>query len=185
MINKLTSYIVIVVLIIAVWFLLDRMDRLQENNERLLFNLEQSFDSSNTEILKLTKSELRKFNSDTILTALMDSFDIKFRNVVRVHKEKYYYNYDTTIKLVQTINDSIWDFSHKFDNCVSVKGYVDMTNKELRFDDLKLDYNSTTAYFWVRPKKFWFVHYGKKKYYLKSLNNCNNESTINEIEITK
>lgn len=185
MTDKLSTIIVIAGLILVAWFVMDRMDKLQKDNERLLFNLEQSLDSSNTEMLKLTKSEIKQYYSDTLLTALMDSLNFKFRNIGRVHNEKYYYNYDTTIHLVQTNNDSIWTFHHKFDGCVSVDGYVDTYNKNLRFNDLKLNYNSTTVYYWNRPKKFWFIHYGPKKYYLRSLNSCNNQSTVQEIEMFK
>jgi len=131
MTSKVMPYIIVVLLVITVYLLVDKMNKMQENNERLLFNLEQSIDSSNTEMLKLTKAEIKQFYSDTLLTALMDSFNFKFRNIGRIHNEKYVYSYDTTIHLIQTNNDSIWTFQHRFDGCVSVDGYVDVFNKDL------------------------------------------------------
>jgi hypothetical protein len=51
--------------------------------------------------------------------------------------------------------------------------------------DNSLTYNSTSAYFWQRPKKFWFVHYGKKQFFVRNLNNCTGETVIKEIKIKK
>lgn len=181
---KIWPYLAIVVMGIAIYLLLKQLSSMQDNVDRLVHNMEQSMEDNNAQVLELTKQELKKFGTDTLLTALMDSFDIRFRNIGRVHKEKYYYTYDTTIHLLQTNVDSIWDFHHKFDGCVSVDGYVDVSNKLLTFNDLKVNYNSTTVYYWQRPYKFWFIKYGKKKYYLRTLNSCNNESKVEEIQIS-
>jgi hypothetical protein len=167
---------------VAIYFLLKQLSTMQDNVDRLVTNFEQAMDD-NSKVLIFTTKEMKKYNRDTLLRKLMDSLNLKYKHIIDTHNETYIHNYDTTIYMVVE-SDSVWSFSNKFDDCVSIKGKVYPMQKAIHIDN-PITYNSTSAYFWQRPKKFWFIHYGKKQFFVRNLNNCTGETKIEEIKIEK
>ena len=82
------------------------------------------------------------------------------------------------------MDTNVMKFNHKFDECVSVSGDVDWGRKLMNFDSLDIKYNATTIIYWKRKHPIlWFL--SKKEYYPETMNNCNGETTITEIDIIK
>ena len=93
---------------------------------------------------------------------------------------------NTTITLIKNQEDTTYkDFQHRFDDCVEVIGKVNWSKDKLVFDKLKVDYNSTTVYYWKRKHKFWFIKFGRKQYQAETKNNCTGESKIIDIKFEK
>lgn len=182
--NKAWPYILVILMGVAMYFMYKQFSSLKDENDRLLHNMEQRLMNRQDEVLLLTKRELKKYNQDTLLNKLMDSLNIKAKHIISTINHKYHYVYDTTIYLaVDTLKPTIKRFGVKFNDCISAYGFVD-TNS-ITFDSIPVNYNATTVYYWNRPKKLWFIKYGKKQYFAGTKNNCTGESKVQKIDIIK
>ena len=182
--NKIIPYLILIIVVLIGWLMYKELQNLRDENDRLLHNMEQRLMNRQDEVLALTKKELIRYNQDTLLTKLMDSLSIKARQITGVINHKYRYVYDTTIYLViDTLKPMIKRFGVKFNDCVSVYGFVDTST--VTFDSIPINYNATSVYYWRRPNKFWFIRYGKKQYFSDTKNNCTGESKVQRIDIIK
>ena len=154
-----------------------------QNIKRQLENFEQIQSDNNAKILRLTKSEFKR--SDSLLKHKLDSLNIKLKRVNKIITHNYKYSYDTTIRLITVPNSQIKRFEYKPDNCIFVNGFVDTFADTLIFTTFDIDIESETFYFWERSKKFWFIKYGKKNQFAKTINNCSGETETTEINIVK
>jgi len=185
--QKYWKLILIIILCILVYIFFKQIQNLKQNNDRLLTNVEQLMNNNNSKILELTKQEFKKnyYDKDSLLRSIVDSINIRYRNIERTINYKYYHIYDTTITLITTSDSTIKKFKHEFDKCVSVSGEVNWKKSIIKFDSLKLNMNTTTLYYWKRPHKFLFINWGKKEHFAVTKNNCSGETKMTDIEIVK
>ena len=157
----------------------EKAERIREQNnvESLMISHKKQMDLT----LNLTKDEFREFKSELIST-IKDSLQIKTKQIERVTTNTYNYTYDTVRVELKPQNDSIFNFNHSFDNCMSIGGRVDILNKDIYFDDPVINYRSTSTYYWEKQKKFLFIKW-KKQYFKKTFNNCTGETKIEKIII--
>jgi hypothetical protein len=151
--------------------------RQQDNNNSLMLSHKQQMDLT----LKLTKDEFKKFKPE-LLQEIRDSLNVKSKQITNVTTNTYNYTYDTTKVPLTPQNDSIFKFKHKFDNCLSIAGRVDVFNKDLYFDTPEMNYKSTSVAYWEKTKRFFFIKY-HKELFQKTYNNCTGETKIEKIEI--
>jgi len=185
--NKLIPYIVIAALVAIIYLFWNHTENLREENRRLYNNMEQVIVDNNTKLLQLTREEFRLYVVDTLFNKLKDSMDLKWRHIEKTFNIKYHYTYDTTITLIQVkdSSDLFRRFNHKFDPCLSISGWVDLSIDSIHFN-APIQYNSTSIYYWQRPKKFWPIRWlYKKQHYIETENNCAGKDTIMEIQIIK
>jgi hypothetical protein len=175
---KYINYTVLIALIIGlIWFLINQ----RQNFYRKLENLEQITSNNNDIVLNLTKKEFKK--SDSLLKSKLDSLNVKIKHVERVYTNTYHHIYDSTKTVLITKENNVKSFNHVFDSCLSVSGRV--SNDSIFFDKTELNYNSETFYFWKRTKKIFFIPFGRKKHFVKTLNNCTGKTHTKEIIIKK
>jgi hypothetical protein len=186
--KKFWKLIVIIVLLLLIYLFFKQIQSLRKDNDRLLNNVEQLISNNNSKVLELTKDEFKKnyYDKDSLLKKIVDSINIKYKNIERTINNKYTFTYDTVIThLIPTPDTTIKNFNHKFDECVSVSGQINWRKSDITFDALKIDYNSTTVYYWERAHKFWFIKFGKKINKAITTNNCTGKTITTEIDIIK
>jgi hypothetical protein len=185
--KKYWKLILIIVFALLVYLFFNQIQSLKKDNDRLLNNVEQLMSDNNTKVLEMTKQEFLKnyYDKDSLLRKIVDSINIRYKNIERTINYKYYHIYDTTVFLIETKDSTIKKFKHEFDKCVSVSGEINWYKSTITFDSLKLSLNTTTLYYWQRPHKFWFIKYGKKQLKAATLNNCSSKTVVNDITISK
>lgn len=182
--DKIIPYLIIIILLLVGWLGFNTFKDYKDEMNLQLHNMELRLADRQDEIFSLTKKEFRKYDRDTLLNMLMDSLELKTKNIISTINHKYHYIYDTTVYLVvDTLKPTIKKFGVKFNDCISVYGFVD-TNS-ITFDSIPVNYNATTIYYWERPHKFWFIKYGRKQYFSDTKNNCTGESKVQQITIIK
>jgi len=181
-------YIVITGFGIIIYFLIMAISNITVENHRLTDNLEQTLLERDSKVLEITKKGFKQYyaKQDSLLTELKDSLKLNYRRMERTINHKYVHVYDTTITLIKNQEDTTYkDFRHRFDDCVEVIGKVNWSEDKLIFDKLKINYNSTTVYYWQRKHKIWFIKFGRKQYYAATTNNCTGESKVIDIKLEK
>jgi len=194
MINKDSiPYIIIVLLLIGLGILAYSTMQLKEQNRQMTDNIEQLLQDRDSKVLEIAtkKFDLYIGKKDSLLRDLMDSMKLKPRHIERTINHKYTHIYDTTITLIKPAGpgihetDTIKEFNHRFDDCVEIAGSINWDENTISFDTLKIDYNSTTAYYWKRKHKFWFIKWGRKKHYAITKNNCTGQTKVIDIKFER
>lgn len=192
MINKdvLHSSLVIIVLF-AFAFTIYSNRQLREDNRRLSDNIEQIVQERDSKVLEITKKEFKQYyaQQDSLLVELMDSIKLNYRHIERTINHKFNYSFDTTITMVKE-NDTADNYDltpRKFrieKDCVELIATIDWLNNTATTNS-DINYNATTAYYWKRKHKFWFIKWGKKQHYAITKNNCTKESKVIDIKFKK
>jgi hypothetical protein len=187
LVMKLLNQIAIIAILLAAIFGLYKLwqsekserIRVQSNQESLILSHKKQMDLT----LQLTKEELTRFKPE-LLKTIKDSLNLKTKQITNITTNQYNYTYDSIKVALTPRNDSMFQFKHSFDNCLSIAGRVDVFNKDLYFDTPILNYKSTSAAYWKKTKRFLFIPY-HKELFQKTYNNCTGKSRIEKIEIVK
>ena len=159
---------------------------LKEENKTWQENLNQTLNERDKEIILQTTKEFEKLYPH--LDSIAKTNNIT--NIKHVHTTNYINNTDT-LKIPIFIEDSTKSDYFKFDvdtNCFSINGIVDVPNKEIIFNTLKVEDEISTFYYWERRRLFgwsWTPKWGKKANYAKTISNCSDKTTTVDIIIEK
>jgi len=155
------------------------------NRERLWQN-NLNLTAENRQYTKLifTKDEFIRQMNDSLKTAL-ESLKIKPKEVTKI-VYRYITDIDTVDKVVFVdYRKTHWQVSDT-GKCFTWSAMAFLSDTLLKITRTNFNYsNSTVDYFYQsRPKKFWFIHYGKKKIKQVTVPRCG-ETTEKTIEIIK
>ena len=183
------QYVMIVLLLVAIVLGGRFASNLLDENKRLRDNVEQSMLELPSKVMTMTAKEFNKYraHNDSLYVQLKDSLKLRDRKITRVVNNKYYNTYEAVVPLVPDETDSTFKtFNYVFDPCASVSGKVNWNENLLIFDPgLKIDYNSTSIYFQKRKHNWWFLHFGRKKQWVETINNCTGETKVTDITFEK
>lgn len=170
------------VIALLVFFLIGQ----QKNTSRIERNFEQMYNKGTKELF-LTRQEFREYtdkSNDSLFDYIKDSLKLKIRHVTQTINHKYTYTYDSTQTLLIThANDKSLYFQKEFDKCLKISGHVN--DSIIFWDEVTIDYEASTVYYWQRKHKILGIHYGKKEFYGITKNNCSGQSEVMKIEIEK
>jgi hypothetical protein len=166
--------------------ILDRFREVSRENKRLKDNVLELTKENNSNInLVLTSKEYIKGltnKADSLLRVL----NIKPKEVVR-YVERTVNNVvrDTVLVTVYPKQKDWWTIVDT-GKCFKWEGDLYKRGEALELWRSNFEYRNKTeeVYFQRREKKFWFIRYGKKKVFRKSVSECEGESVI-KIEVTK
>jgi len=182
--------IIVSILLIALGLFYSNM-RLRKNNQRMTDNIEQILLERDSKVLEITKKEFDKYyaQKDSLLIKLMDSLKIKTRHIERTINHKYTHTFDTTITMVREggpglEEDTVRTFRLEKD-CIILLASINWKANEAKLDTVSIDYNATTAYYWKRKHKFWFIKWGRKQHYAVTKNNCTGVTKVIDIKFEK
>jgi len=158
------------------------LDLMKSNQEQLLKDLPD-------QNLFMTKKEFKDYQkqmNDSLFKKLKDSLNIGFRNITKTINHRYRYTYDTTKTiLIRYENTPDFYFKKDLDSCLSIKGHIDLADSTIYFDEVAIDYNSNTIYYFKRKKLLGFIPLGRKQFYTVTENNCSGQAETRSIEIIK
>ena len=173
----------IAVIILLIFLLIGQFGKQNRINE----NFRQSTLNTMTKFFVLSKSEFKDYKNDltdTLYEMIKDSVNIKDKHVTSTIYHHYYNVFDSTFtSLITHENSKYLYFEKDLDKCLSIKGRVSDT--VIYFDEVTIDYEARTVYYWQRKHKIIGIPFGKKQYFGITLNNCTGQTEVNEIKIGK
>lgn len=178
---------------IVVWGILSLFTviKMSVNNRVLLNNVDallrqskynDSLRTLSTDELILTTKQIKAY-FPTVEQSLKD-MDIKIRNLERFSS----FNSNSEYNLRTKITDTVWIRQKEkiIHDTISVQ-YTEYQDKWIHFQQaivadsaytrINIQDSISIAQSWERPRKFWFIRYGRKKYY-QTIKNFNPYSTI-------
>lgn len=186
------QWIVIIALLVAVFFGVSSCQK----NEDILADYENATRSriANIEdayqqeiILIKTKANRKEVLKDSSISVIMDSLDIKARQIIELKKIKFgkvitktITEYDTLYELIE-LNTSIPNkFTKKLDNCLTVSGEFTSSGLVITGDRNivihDINYFRRRSLFGVK----FFPRIGRKEYYQTLVTNCGDTVTENK-----
>lgn len=186
------QWIVIIILLVGVFFGVSSCQK----NEDILADYENATrsrianieDSYQQEIILIkTKANRKEVLKDSSISAIMDSLDIKDRQIVELKKIKFgkvitktITEYDTLYELIE-LNTSIPNkFTKKLDNCLTVSGEFTSSGLVITGDRNivihDINYFRRRSLFGVK----FFPRIGRKEYYQTLVTNCGDTVTENK-----
>lgn len=160
----------------------ERANRLAENQRQMLD------DSIKYAKLTLSLNEFKKSMSHKV-DSILDAMRIKAKQVTSVVERHYYYHNSDTLfyrpNAVETDTGRLYPFVDVKD-CFTFAGFMEVNNNrpELSVTKREFNNNSVDIAYLERPHKFLFIHWGKWRAKLKSVNQCG-DATIKEIQVIK
>lgn len=178
---------------IVVWGILSLFTviKMSVNNRVLLNNVDallrqskynDSLRTLSTDELILTTKQIKAY-FPTVEQSLKD-MDIKIRNLERFSS----FNSNSEYNLRTKITDTVWIRQKEkiIHDTISVQ-YTEYQDKWIHFQQaivadsaytrINIQDSISIVESWERPRKFWFIRYGRKKYY-QTIKNFNPYSTI-------
>jgi hypothetical protein len=172
----------IAVIVLLVFFLIGQ----QRNTQRIERNFEQMYNEGTRELF-LTRQEFREYtdkSNDSLFDYIKDSLKLKYKHITTTINHKYTYTYDSTQTLLITHeNDKNLYFQKEFDKCLKISGHVN--DSTIFWDEVTIDYEAETVYYWQRKHKILGIHYGKKEFTGITQNKCTGDTKVIKIEIKK
>lgn len=173
--------IVLIVLLFVGYMNLQKKFNLYQSNQEQLLN---KVPDKSLFLIKQDFKEYQKQLNDSLFKKITDSLNIRFKNITRTINHKYSYSYDSTFTvLIKHQNSKEWHFNKEFDNCLSLSGRIKDTL--IFFDEVIIDYEAQTIYYFKRKKILGFLPFGRKQFHAITENNCTGQTTTQEINIIK
>lgn len=139
----------------------------------------------------MTKDEMRNYldqRDDSLLEKISAQAGMTVRpnNVTEVENIHYTYGDTTIVEMPIFQVDNIYPFDYN-DTCWRAKGYFNLDDSKLVFEDRGSEVEITKVDFGKREKKMkWLcggIRIGKKKAYIETVNSCGGDVKVFEIEV--